>query len=47
MVGPAPDKQMPRRPGWVDGVRDEVISGKAEICGHMVRVYTITSLTTN
>jgi hypothetical protein len=32
MVGPAPDKQMPSRPGCVLGVKEERISGKAGIC---------------
>lgn len=31
MVGPAPDKQMPSRPGCVEGVIDEVTSGKPGI----------------
>jgi len=31
MVGPAPDKQIPRRPGCVEGVIDEVTSGKPGI----------------
>lgn len=32
MVGPAPDKQMPSRPGCVDGDMLDRISGKAGIC---------------
>lgn len=31
MVGPAPDKQIPSRPGCVEGVIDEVTSGKPGI----------------
>jgi hypothetical protein len=31
MVGPAPERQMPRRPGCVDGEMEEVTSGKPGI----------------
>jgi hypothetical protein len=31
MVGPAPDKQIPSRPGWVIGVIAEVTSGRPGI----------------
>lgn len=31
IVGPAPDKHIPNRPGWVDGVMDDVTSGKPGI----------------
>jgi len=30
-VGPAPDKHMPKRPGWVEGDMDDVTSGKPGI----------------
>lgn len=32
MVGPAPDKQMPKSPGCVDGVIFDVTSGRPGIC---------------
>ena len=31
IVGPAPDKHIPNRPGWVDGVIDDVTSGRPGI----------------
>jgi hypothetical protein len=31
MVGPAPERQIPRRPGWVVGVTDERILGRPGI----------------
>jgi hypothetical protein len=31
IVGPAPDKQIPRRPGWLEGVIFEVISERPGI----------------
>ena len=31
IVGPAPERQMPSKPGWVVGVMDEVTSGRPGI----------------
>jgi len=32
IVGPAPERQIPRRPGWVVGVRVDRILGRPGIC---------------
>ena len=41
IVGPAPDKQMPRRPGWLAGVILDVTSGKPGIYVPRILVFLI------
>lgn len=47
MVGPAPDKQIPRRPGCVEGVIDEVTSGKPGIYKQLKYIVDDISESTN